>query len=216
MPLALTTPESATLVIAVVATCAGIAQAVGSAGSARKGGIILAGIVGASAVVAFALLAFVLPSDDAESDTRAFQSRVREICDDNRSLETRTNRDFAELRRMQNTVTAAYIDGWIDIATRFSYASRQLSDEMQELDPPSSRADQHQEAVVTWQRLVRLMDGAVEAARLASTPVEAASAINSASGGAQGDRLNTSRDALLRQLAGTGCDPSLPSSALAG
>ena len=215
MSLALSTLESVTLAVAVVGLCAAIAQAAVAGGSARNAGIIVAGVVGAGAVVTFGLLAFVLPEGNAEAETRAFQSRVREICDDNRSLETQVNRNFAKLEQQNAVDPAAYISSWIDEVVRFSYASRQLSDDLEALDPPAARADVHQEAVLTWQRLVRQMDATVEAARLASTPEEAAAVASDASGGAQGDRLNTSRDALLRELAGTGCDPSIPIPALA-
>jgi hypothetical protein len=194
--------------------CVGIAQVAVAGGSARKVGIIVASVVSAAAVVTFVLLAFVLPDGDAEAETRAFQSRVREICDDNRSLETQFNRSFTKLQRENAADLSTYISTWTDLVARFSYASRQLSDDLEALDAPSARADLHQEAVLTWQRLVRLMDGTVEVGGLASTPEEAAAAINDASGREQGDRLNTSRDALLRELAGTGCDPSLPTPAL--
>ena len=212
---ALTTPESVFLAIAVVGLCAGIAQAAAAGGSPRRAGVIVAGVVATGAVLTFALLAFVLPAGDADDNARAYQSRVQEICDDNRALETRLNRRMTALQRESSAEPAAYMSGWTDLVARFAYASRQLSDSLEALEPPSSREDTHQEAVLVWQRLARQFDQTAEAARLAGTPQEAAAAVNDASGGSQGDRLDSSRDALLRKLAGTGCDPSLPVSVLA-
>jgi hypothetical protein len=220
VPLALVTPESVTLAIAVVAVCAGVAQAALAGGSARKAGIIIASIVGVGAVLVYGVFAFVLAEDDGAKRDQ-FQARVVEICDDNRSLEATLNRQFAKLKREtiageDKTDFAAYMSGWIDLAARASYAWRQLIYKLEAIDAPSSWSALHQEAVLTWQRMVRLLDGALTAARLASTPEAAAAAVNDTAGGAQKDRLGTSRDAVLRELGGTECDPSLPVSVFAG
>ena len=203
---AVDTAEAVSLAVGVVGICVTIAAYVVTSGSVKRRLAAVGGALLVGGLITFALLAL------GGSDN-GFAQRVRQICDDHRALQSEANRQFADLRP-QASDPGAYMASWSDVAARFAYGSRRLLNELEALDPPGGAGDAYREAVEAWRRLLRTLDGALEGARVAATPEEAAQVVNTIATD-ENDRVATARDAALRELGGPGCDPSLPPAAVA-
>jgi hypothetical protein len=147
-------------------------------------------------------------SGGADAETKAYQQRVRSICNEDRDQEIRFNRDLTavsqQLEAGDSSATEALTQLIYDVVDKQSA----LKGELEALNPPSELDATHNDAVAVWDRALSLQrtfrDDVMNSA---SDPEQLVQVLTAADSG-EDERLSNEADVYLRRLAGSGCHPA--------